>query len=214
MQYTIRSSLHLTSMSNPDWTPIAGYEGIYEVSRLGEIRSLTRKDALGRTKQGQLMKQTPNEDGYLQIVLSRDSGQRTFKVHRIVGQTFIPNPEDKPEVNHIDEVKTNNTVDNLEWNTRKENVNHSIHQIEKQYLFVSPEGVLTHVQGMRSFCREHGLSATSMTKVDNLEKDDCNGWTSPFKEPKPPKKLAAAGNPWISGWKKQTERTWSSVPKW
>jgi len=201
-------------MSEPDWVPVTGYEGVYEVSSAGEIRSLTRLDSIGRTIAGQLMKQVVNEDGYHQIVLSKDGQQKTFKVHRVVAQAFIPNPEDKPEVNHIDEVKSNNTVNNLEWNTRKENVNHSIHQIEGDYLFVSPDGFLTHVKGLRKFCREHDLSQTSMRKVDLLELYEHKGWRSAFMPPKPPKVVVAGGNPWINQWTKKVTTNWAAFPKW
>lgn len=113
------------------WTPIKGYEGYYEISRLGEIRSLTRivKDGEKRTKTivGKLLKPVPNPKRryYCEIILHKGGKRKTFKVHRLVAETFIPNPECKPEVNHKDGNKLNNHVSNLEWVTSVENKRHA-----------------------------------------------------------------------------------------
>ena len=103
------------------WKPIKGYEGRYEVSNLGNVRSLNWR------KSGLAKKLTPAIDryGYLQVWLYNHKGERNFlKVHRLVAETFIPNPGNKPQVNHKDEIKTNNRVENLEWMTSKENCNY------------------------------------------------------------------------------------------
>ena len=90
---------------------IKGYEGIYQVSNLGRVRN----------SKGKIMKQHKKNDGYMTIDLYKDGKRKTHKVHRLVAITFIPNPENKRTVNHKDEVKTNNHVDNLEWMTTAEN---------------------------------------------------------------------------------------------
>ena len=96
------------------------YEGLYKVSNLGRILSLN----YNRTGKPELMNPGTDKDGYLKVTLSKNRKRKTCKVHRLVAQTFIPNPDNLPEVNHIDEDKTNNRVENLEWKSHKDNNNH------------------------------------------------------------------------------------------
>lgn len=99
------------------WKPIKGYEGIYEISNYGNVKSLLRKNRLRTLHK--------NKDGYVEILLSKNGAISSVRVHRLVAEAFVPNNEGKPEVNHKDYDKTNNYSGNLEWVTRKENVNHS-----------------------------------------------------------------------------------------
>ena len=108
------------------------YEGLYKVSNLGRILSLNYKN----TGKPGLMKPSENKDGYLEVNLWKNGEPKLCSVHRLIAQTFIPNPENLPEVNHIDENKTNNFVflnedcsinkekSNLEWKSHKDNCNH------------------------------------------------------------------------------------------
>lgn len=110
------------------WKPIKGYEGLYEVSNLGEVRGVYKKipyrDGF-RNRQGKKLKQN-NMKGYAQVKLQNKNQRKLYLVHRLVAEAFIPNPDNLPEVNHIDGNKQNNRVDNLEWCTRKENMIHSV----------------------------------------------------------------------------------------
>ena len=101
------------------WKDIDGYEGLYQVSNLGRIKSLNYKRT-GRTKILKLVK----SNGYLDIILYNNGKCKHYLVHRLVAKAFIPNPDSLPEINHIDENKTNNKVDNLEWCTSKYNSNY------------------------------------------------------------------------------------------
>lgn len=101
------------------WKPIEGYEGLYEVSNLGRVRSLPRA-----TTKGKVLKPRLTKFGYARVNLWRNGKSRLFLVHRLVAAAFISNPENKPQVNHIDENKANNCADNLEWCTNLENHNH------------------------------------------------------------------------------------------
>lgn len=117
------------------WKPILGYEGYYEVSNLGEIRSLDRwmkhsrvgffSKKLGKIKEKVI---DPKGCGYYYVGLYKNSVKKTFRVHRLVAKAFIPNPENKLYVNHIDNNGLNNKVENLEWCTAQENSHHMVKQ--------------------------------------------------------------------------------------
>lgn len=111
------------------WKDIKGYEGLYQVSNMGRVKSLERTfiDKIGRKQhiKERILKPTPNHNGYLQVILCISNGKKkTFRVHRLVCETFHENPKNKPCVNHIDENKENNVASNLEWCTIAENNNH------------------------------------------------------------------------------------------
>lgn len=107
------------------WAPVVGYEGLYEVSDIGNVRSVDRVTRDGRFWSGRLLGKHPSGKGYLGAVLSVDGVYYREYIHRLVAKAFIPNPQDKPEVNHIDGNKHNNTVSNLEWVTKSENGKHN-----------------------------------------------------------------------------------------
>lgn len=101
-------------MSTEIWKSIEGYEGLYEVSNLGRVRSLDKIDSLGRLHRGKI-KNTQVNFGYCVVMLFNKKRYKNFRIHRLVAKAFIPNPDNLPCVNHKDEDKTNNCVDNLEW---------------------------------------------------------------------------------------------------
>ena len=104
------------------WKDIPGYEGKYQISNLGNVMSLHFKRS--PTNNRLLKPMSDNGYGYLKVML-RDNGSYKMKsIHRLVAEAFIPNPEEKPNVNHIDSNPKNNRVDNLEWCTQKENIDY------------------------------------------------------------------------------------------
>lgn len=105
-----------------EWKDVLGYEGLYQVSDEGRIRSICRQ---GNALPG-IRKPSLDKDGYLQIGLYDNGECRKWKVHRLVATTFIPNPFSKPQVNHINGIKTDNRVENLEWVSDKDNKAHAI----------------------------------------------------------------------------------------
>ena len=110
------------------WKDVVGYEGLYQVSNFGRVKSLDRivkhsKDHT-RIQYGRIRKIHINKrDGYVYVGLHNKGEKKRYKVHRLVALAFIDNPLNKPEVNHLDECKANNNVENLEWVTRSENEN-------------------------------------------------------------------------------------------
>jgi hypothetical protein len=113
------------------WKSVVGLEGYYQVSNLGQVRSVDRtvnhKGAIRqkvRSYKGQLL--TPRQlRGYVRVCVTKEGRSWNKQVHRLVAIAFIPNPENKPQVNHIDGVKSNNNVENLEWATSQENCVHA-----------------------------------------------------------------------------------------
>ena len=103
------------------WRTIPEYEGKYEVSNYGNVRSLNYRG----TNQVKNLQPSLGGRGYLMVGLCKDGKMRTEKIHRLVARLFVPNPDNKPQVNHIDGVKTNNQASNLEWVTSGENQAHA-----------------------------------------------------------------------------------------
>lgn len=103
------------------WKPIKGFEGLYEISNLGRVKTLPRAKV-----KGGILKPSTNVWGYLNCILWKNGIHKSFPVHRLVADAFIPNPEGKPIINHIDCNRKNNCVENLEWCSQKENIRHSV----------------------------------------------------------------------------------------
>lgn len=111
-------------MENEIWKDVPEYEGLYQISNLGNIKSLSRRNK-NRINQEKLMKLKLNSSGYYQVWLCKNNKDKGFFVHRLVALAFISNENNFPEVNHIDTVKINNTTSNLEWCTHSYNMKHA-----------------------------------------------------------------------------------------
>lgn len=121
-----------------EWKPIAGFPN-YAVSNKGRVMNL---------KTGKVLKYAINGMGYPFVILCKaNSKPKNIKVHRLVALAFIPNPDNLTQVNHIDEVKTNNDVSNLEWCSASENIRHSAHQCSCQIKQLDKNGELVKVWG-------------------------------------------------------------------
>ncbi len=113
------------------WRDIAGYEGLYQVSNLGRVKSLERTTKrfngfkVCEYKDGnKILKQSKNYKGYLFVGLCKNGKEKKYKVHRLVAEAFIDNPNNLPQVNHKNENKECNISNNLEWCTNKYNCNY------------------------------------------------------------------------------------------
>ena len=150
------------------WKWVDGYENMYKISNLGNLRSF-RKVEKGKA----LIPQVSNS-GYLQIILKTPCYKpRSLLVHRLVAEAFISNENGLSEVNHIDEVKSNNSVENLEWCTKQYNMEFSL---SKAYTFLSPDNEIVKLFNLSKFCREKGLNKGHMWNVNNGGALQHKGW--------------------------------------
>lgn len=112
------------------WKDIQGYEGLYQVSNLGRVKSVERfVDNLVRGhywQEERILKTCKRTNGYADVLLSKDGKRKNFNIHRLVAIAFIPNPENLPQIDHINADKTDNSVNNLCWVTAKQNVNNPL----------------------------------------------------------------------------------------
>ncbi len=110
------------------WKDVKDYEGLYQVSNLGRVKSLgirfIRSNLKPYTKLPRILSQIGCKNGYKKVELTNNGFSKRYYVHRLVAEAFIPNPDNLPEVNHKDEIASNNHVDNLEWCTHKYNSNY------------------------------------------------------------------------------------------
>jgi hypothetical protein len=156
------------------WKDIDGWEDWYSVSSQGRVMSHSRpspsKGGSTRILKARILKLKMDEDGYLRVGLSRDGHETLFSVHRLVALAFVPNNENKPEVNHVDNNPSNNNESNLEWCTHKENVDHCRNQARGYVLPAQKELDSTKKQQISEML-ERGLSRREVCRQLNVSKD-------------------------------------------
>lgn len=155
------------------WKDIKGYETLFKVSNFGRIKSLKREVKFGlitRVVEERILKSRTSKNGYNQISLLKDGKLKTFYIHRLVAQAFIPNPNNLPQVNHKDEDKTNNNVVNLEWCDNEYNINYGTtkKRISKSrsipVIQLTLDGELVRLWESAKETAKEGFYPTSVTK--------------------------------------------------
>jgi hypothetical protein len=146
------------------WKEIDGYDGLYQISDFGRVKSLKGCNE-------RILKQTINKYGYMIIYLSKDSIKKTLSVHRLVAQSFLEYKTDKLFVNHIDANKTNNHISNLEWVTPKENTAHAIKHNLLKSLYGEENGKTNLTKEIvRNILKLYWLDKLNVTKIASLLK--------------------------------------------
>ena len=144
------------------WRDNKDYEGLYQVSNLRRVKSLN----YNRTGKERAIKKKKNKGGYLWVWLHKDGEKKHCLVHRLVVQAFIPNPDGLPQVNHIDEDKTNNCIENLEWCSQKYNnlfgtrIERFIKSVNKPVMCVETSEIFSSSKEAQD---KTGIFATSIT---------------------------------------------------
>ena len=116
----------IKDLPNETWENIQNYDGMYQVSNLGRIKSLDRITFNNNMLIGRLMKNRKDKDGYLLITLSKNGKVKTFKIHRLVAEAFMSNLDNLPQINHKNGIKSDNYVENLEWCDNSYNQRHAL----------------------------------------------------------------------------------------
>ena len=178
-------------MKNEEWRDVAGYKGLYQVSDQGRVKSLERvtiiKDGRKLPVKERILKPNVVHGGYLIVCLYAGGKRKMLKVHRLVCQAFHDNPENKPCVNHIDENKTNNAANNLEWCTYAENNSHGTHNarmaegvakaLSKRVWQYTLDGELIKIwPSTIEAQRQTGFSSASISQAANGKSKQAHGY--------------------------------------
>lgn len=159
------------------WRSVKDYEDLYEVSNWGRVRN---------SRTGLVLRPEKNKNGYLQVNLSKDGIVKHYYVHRLVTQAFIPNPNNLPEVNHKDENKENNRVDNLEWSTRSYNNNYGT-RTEKtsKKVYMYNDGGLCGMWPSTQECKRNGFNQSNISACCSGKLKKYKGYRWSYEPPKP-----------------------------
>ena len=163
-------------MSVEIWKPVKDFEGLYEVSNHGRVKSLKRFHAKER-----ILKQYIDRYGYMKVVLTKESKPHYFTVHRLVALMFVDNPLHKTTVDHIDCNRRNNCAENLRWATPKENNLHS-HKLGRQIwnskpiVAVSPKGEMFFFNSQREAAKFIGMNQCVISRMLHGRNHSAKGW--------------------------------------
>ena len=162
-------------MEKEIWKDIKGYEGKYKVSNMGRVKSLN----YNKTGKEGILKPKKDRYGYLQVHLSKDRKAKMYLVHRLVASAFLENPMGYTEVNHKDENKQNNYIENLEWCDRSHNINHGTRnqKISKPVIAIDKRtGLILEFVSVHEAERETGIASSNITNCCKGKLNSCGGF--------------------------------------
>jgi len=172
-------------MENEIWKDIEGYEGLYQISNLGNVKSLPKILKNNHSKyvsKEKYLKQSIGKKGYHSVSLSNNKARKWNSIHRLVAIAFIPNLLNLPQVNHKDENKSNNSVSNLEWCTNEYNENYGTRnqrrseKLSKRVHQYSKEGELIKNWGSAAKCGEYGYNKSHVSACCRNESKTHKGY--------------------------------------
>lgn len=183
-----------------EWRDIKGYEGLYKISNIGRVKSYQTFGNNQKIGREHFITPTLTTNGYYRVELIKDNQRKTHRIHRLVAFAFLPNPENKPYINHIDGNRLNNHITNLEWCTQKENNEHAIRTGLRKLKKLSKDDMVqmyviehkaiskiakeNHISDyrVRKYLDEYEIPVHIGTKyeipIDELKKDIENGLTN------------------------------------
>lgn len=172
------------SLPGEFWKDVVGYEGLYQVSNFGRVITLYEKPYI------KILSDSINSGGYCQITLHKNNNKITNRIHRLVAEAFIPNPNNLPHVNHKDEIKTNNFVNNLEWCTHEYNMNYGTRldrfakAVSKtvQQIDLTTGKVINEYWGAAEAERITGVKACNISLVCSGDRKSSGGYSWRYKE--------------------------------
>jgi len=168
------------------WHIILNTNDLYQVSNEGRIKSFYTSRFHHKPKEGKILKPIGVSKTYFRINLQFEKGPKQFLIHRLVAEAFIPNPENLPEVNHIDGNKSNNAVWNLEWCDRKKNILHSFennlcHNAKKKvYQFFKNHSLFKEYESIMEASRQSKIHAQSISACLNNKRRSAGGYIWKF----------------------------------
>lgn len=178
----------MSNMEKEIWKAIKGYEGLYEVSNLGNVRSLDRIDRINHFWKGNMLK-LKNDKGYYRATLCKDGNKKMFFIHRLVAEAFILNPNNYPIINHKDENPLNNRVENLEWCTHQYNSNYGTcierraEKTSKPILQFSLSGeFIKEYPSAEEAAKQLSIYKQNICKVLKGKRKKCGGYVWKYKE--------------------------------
>lgn len=162
------------------WKDIKGYEGLYQISNLGRVKSFPRAGT--RTKKKRILKTRFSYNGYETISLSKEDIDKKCFIHRLVAQAFIPNPCNYKEVNHKDENSRNNKVSNLEWCNRSYNINYKnrnkkvADKLSIKVIQLKNGKIINKFDSMTQAQRETKIPSSNISKCCSGERKNAGGY--------------------------------------
>lgn len=166
------------------WKDIPGYEGKYQVSNLGRVKSLN----YNRQRIEKNLRIYVSEDGYARIYLSKESKKKDYLLHRIVADAFVPNPHNKSEINHINGVKSDNRAENLEWCSRSENEKHAwvsglgTHYLRQVVQYDMQRNPLKEWESIKTAGNETGIERRNINACCQGKRKTAGGYIWRYKE--------------------------------